>query len=98
MGRFFTGGFSVDAKNQLISETRQESRRFAADLVRKVETEAQNSAIRTLSTLTRGLGQLEVEFVFTPSREFKATVDSTRFEERLQIAVDATDPAAGRWD
>ncbi len=98
VGRFFTGGFSVDAKNQLISETRQESRRFAAELVRKVETEAQNSAIRTLSTLTQGLGQLQVEFVFTPSSEFKATVDSSRLEERLQIAVDATDPAAGRWD
>jgi len=98
VGRFFTGGFSVDAKNQLIAETRQESRRFAAELVRKVEAEAQNSAIRTLSTLTQGLGQIQVEFVFTPSPEFKATVDSSRLEERLQIAVDATDPAAGRWD
>ncbi|MBU0742949.1 DUF4230 domain-containing protein [bacterium] len=98
VGRFFTGGFSVDAKNQLIAETRQESRRFAADLVRKVESEAQASAIRTLSTLTRGLGYPDVDFAFTPSPEFKATVDSSQLEKRLQLAVDATDPEAGRWD
>ncbi len=98
VGRFFTGGFSVDAKNQLISETRQESRRFAAELVRKVEAEAQNSAVRTLSTLVQGLGNPRVEFVFTESPQFEATVDSSRLEERLQLAVDATDPAAGRWD
>jgi len=98
VGRFFTGGFSVDAKNKLIVETRQESRRFAADLVRKVEAEAQASAIRTLSTLTQGLGQPQVEFAFTPSPEFQATVDSSQLEKRLQLAVDATDPAAGRWD
>ena len=98
VGRFFTGGFSVDAKNQLIDETRQESRRFAAELVRKVESEAQASAIRTLSTLTQGLGYPDVAFEFTPSPEFKATVDSSQLEKRLQLAVDATDPQAGRWD
>jgi len=98
VGRFFTGGFSVDAKNQLISETRPESRRFAAELVRKVEAEAQASAIRTLSTLTQGLGYAEVAFEFTPSPEFQATVDSSQLEKRLQLAVDATDPEAGRWD
>ena len=98
VGRFFTGGFSVDAKNQLIDETRQESRRFAAELVRKVEAEAQASAVRTLSTLTQGLGYPDVAFEFTPSPEFKATVDSSQLERRLQLAVDATDPEAGRWD
>jgi len=98
VGRFFTGGFSVDAKNQLIDETRQESRRFAADLVRKVEAEAQASAVRTLQTLTQGLGYPDVAFEFTPSPEFKATVDSSQLEQRLQLAVDATDPEAGRWD
>ena len=98
VGRFFTGGFSVDAKNRLIEETRQESKRFAADLVRKVEAEAQNSAVRTLSTLVKGLGNPRVDFVFTDSPEFRATVDSSRFEERLQLAVDGADPQAGRWD
>lgn len=98
VGRFFTGGFSVDAKNQLIAETRQESKRFAAKLVRKVEAEAQNSAVRTLSTLVQGLGNPRVDFVFTPSPEFQATVDSSRLEERLQLAVDTTDPEGGRWD
>jgi hypothetical protein len=98
VNRFFTGGFSVDAKNQLIDETRKESRRFAADLVRRVEAEAQASAIRTLSTLAQGLEQQTVDYLFTPSPEFQATVDSSQLEKRLQLAVDATDPADGRWD
>ena len=29
VGRFFTGGFSVEAKNKLIAETREEATRFA---------------------------------------------------------------------
>ncbi len=98
VGRFFTGGFSVDAKNQLIAESRQESRRFAAEQVRRVTADAQASAVRTLQTLTQGLGYPDVAVEFTPSPEFEATVDSSQLEQRLQLAVDATDPQAGRWD
>ena len=86
------------AADEITKVRRLAELRFAADLVRKVEAEAQASAIRTLSTLTQGLGQPQVEFAFTPSPEFQATVDSSQLEKRLQLAVDATDPAAGRWD
>jgi hypothetical protein len=98
VGRFFTGGFSVDAKNQLIAEARQESRRFAAEQVRRVEADAQASAVRNLQSLTQGLGYPEAAFEFTPSPEFEATVDSSQLERRMQLAADATDPEAGRWD
>lgn len=98
VGRFITGGFSVDAKNQLIAETRQESKRFAAELVRKVNAEAQASAMRALEPLTRGLGFPDVRYDFLVSQEFQPTVDSTRLEESMRIAAAGTDPERGRWD
>jgi hypothetical protein len=83
VGRFITGGFSVEAKNQLIAETRQESKRFAGKLVRKVNAEAQASAMRALDPLTRGLGFPEVQYEFMPVEEFRPVVDSTQFEESI---------------
>ncbi len=80
LGRFFTGGFSVDAKNQLIAETREESRRFAGALVRKANSEAQASAIRTLRTLAQGFGARDIEIEFTPAPKFAPKVDSSRLE------------------
>jgi hypothetical protein len=98
VGRFFTGGFSVEAKNQLIAETRQESRRFAGELVRKVAAEAQASAVRALEPLTRGLGFPDVTYDFLPQEVFEPTVDSTRLEESMRIASAVTDTEQGRWD
>ena len=98
VGRFITGGFSIEAKNQLIAETRQESKRFAGELVRRVEGEAQASAMRSLEPLTRGLGVAHVDYVFTPAEELKVTVDSTPLEESMRRIGDATDPRGGRWD
>ena len=98
VGRFFTGGFSVEAKNQLIAETRQESRRFAGELVRKVDAEARASAVRALDPLTRGLGFPDVQYDFLPQDAFEPTVDSTRLEESMRIASAGTDPERGRWD
>jgi len=98
VGRFFTGGFSVEAKNQLIAETRQESRRFAGELVRKVDAEARASAVRALEPLTRGLGFPQVEYDFLPQNAFEPTVDSTRLEESMRVAAAGTDPEQGRWD
>lgn len=88
LGRFFTGGFSVEAKNHLIAETRQESRRFAGELVRKAGSEAQASAARTLRTLAAGFGARELELEFTPAPEFAPKVDSTPIEKIAQPAVD----------
>ncbi len=86
LGRFFTGGFSVEAKNKLIAETRQESRRFAAALVQKANAEAQASAARTLTTLGQALGARQISCVFLPSPEFAPQVDSSRLETALPPA------------
>jgi len=83
VGRFFTGGFSVDAKNQLIAESRQESRRYAAELVGRVQKEAQASSIRSLGSMTRGFGMENVEFLFLESPEFNAVVHSTMLEKSM---------------
>ncbi len=95
LGRFVTGGFSVDAKNKLIAETRQQSRRLAAELVRRVESEARASAVRTLTSLTAGLGFPDVEFAFLPAGEFQPLVDSTPLEA---VALPEKESGSGRED
>jgi len=88
LGRFFTGGFSVEAKNKLIAETRFEASRFAGDLVQKAMAEAQASATRTLTMLAQGLGAWHVDFEFRQAREFKPIVDSTRLEQSIVVPND----------
>ncbi|MFH2054097.1 MAG: DUF4230 domain-containing protein [bacterium] len=83
LGRFFTGGFSVEAKNKLINETRVQASRFAGDLVLKATGEAQKSAARTLTMLAQGLGAWRVEFEFLDSKEFRPQVDTSRIEGAL---------------
>lgn len=87
LNRFFSGGFSPEAKNRLIQETRQQATRFAGGLVSKAMQEAQASAQRTLTTLAQGLGAREVSFEFTPAGEaFAPTVDTSRLEAALPAA------------
>jgi hypothetical protein len=81
VNRFFTGGFSVEAKNKLISETRVQASRFAGDLVRRTTAEAQRSATLTLGMLARGLGADKVDFHFAPAVDFDPRVDSTALEK-----------------
>ena len=83
LGRFFTGGFSVEAKNKLIAETRTQASRFAGDLVSKATGDAQRSAASTLSMLAQGLGAWRVDFDFTTSDEFQPSVDTSRLERTL---------------
>ncbi len=83
IGRVFTGGFSVEAKNKLISETKTQARRFAADLVNKTTGEAQRSATMTLSMLAQGLGAGRVDFNFLPAGDFRPEVDTSYLENIL---------------
>jgi hypothetical protein len=96
LGRFFTGGFSVEAKNKLIAETRLEASRLAGDLVRKAADEAEASARRTLTMLAQGLGAWDVAFEFRSEREFKPRVDTTPLEEATRRAADAQKRLLGR--
>ncbi len=80
IGRVFTAGFSVDAKNKLIQETRSQAIHFAGDLVKKTTGEAQKSAGQTLSMLAQGLGAKKVDFDFVQEGEFHPEVDSSRIE------------------
>ncbi len=83
IGRVFTGGFSVEAKNKLISETKTQARRFAAELVSKTTGEAQRSATMTLSMLAQGLGAGRVDFNFLPAGDFRPEVDTSYLENIL---------------
>jgi hypothetical protein len=80
LGRFFTGGFSVEAKNRLIAETRLEASRFARALVQRATGEAQASAVRTLTMLCRGLGATDVRVEFLAAEAFAPDVDTSRLE------------------
>jgi hypothetical protein len=87
LNRFLAGGFSPEAKNRLIQETRLEAARFAGSLVQKAASEAQASARRTLTTLAQGLGARYVEFEFqAAAAAFSPTVDSSRLEAALPAA------------
>ena len=83
IGRVFTGGFSVDAKNKLIAETRDQATSFAGALVAKATGEAQRSAAQTLSMLAHGLGAQRVDFHFLPAGEFAPEVDTSQIETLL---------------
>jgi hypothetical protein len=83
IGRVFTGGFSVEAKNKLIAETRDQASAFAGELVQKATGEAQRSAAGTLSMLALGLGANKVDFDFLPAGEFRPEVDTSKLEKIL---------------
>ncbi len=93
LGRFITGGFSVEAKNKLISETRQQARGLAGELVRKAGAEAQRSASRTLTMLAQGLGAGRVEIEFLGGEDFAPEVDTSRIEGML---TDSGDESTGK--
>jgi len=83
VSRVFTGGFSVEAKNKLISETRDQASAFAGELVQKATGEAQRSAAGTLTMLASGLGANRVDFDFMPAGEFRPEVDTSKLEKIL---------------
>lgn len=80
VGRFLTGGFSVEAKNQLIAEAKQEATRLASGLVAAAQADAQNSARKTLEVVARGFGVEQVAVHFLPSAEFRPKVDASVIE------------------
>ncbi len=92
LGRFFTGGFSVEAKNKLIAETRIQAGRLAGDLVRKADAEARASARRTLTMVAQGLGAGHVELEFREPGSFRpGKIDASVLEEAAQLPPEARD-------
>ncbi len=80
VGRFLTGGFSVEAKNQLIAEAKEEAARLASGLVAAAQADAQNSARKTLEVVSRGFGVDQIAVHFLPSGEFRPKVDASVIE------------------
>ncbi len=80
VGRFLTGGFSVEAKNQLIAEAKQEATRLAGNLVGAAQMDAQKSARKTIEVLSRGFGAPRIAVHFLPTIEFKPSVDASVIE------------------
>jgi hypothetical protein len=83
IGRVFTSGFSVEAKNKLIADTRAQAVTYAGELVGKAMAEAQRSATESLTLLAQSFGARDVNFNFLPSDEFQAEVDASKLESLL---------------
>lgn len=81
--RVFTGNSSVEEKNRLIAEAKQEAHRLAARLVAEYQRDAQNSASRTLETMARGFGLEDLTIHFLPAGEFRPHVDASNIERAL---------------
>lgn len=88
VGRFLTGGFSVEAKNQLIVEAKEEAARLASGLVAAAQADAQNSARKTLEVVARGFGVDQIAIHFLPSGEFKPRVDASAIERIAESPSD----------
>lgn len=81
VGRFFTGGgFSVDKKNQLIADAKRSATHFAEGLVAAAQSDAQDSARKTLEGVARSFGADRIQIQFTPTSEFKPSVDASSLE------------------
>ncbi|MBN1825103.1 MAG: DUF4230 domain-containing protein [Candidatus Eisenbacteria bacterium] len=83
VNRFITGGFSVEQKNALIDEAKDQAVRLAADLVSSAEGDAQTSARRSIEMFARGFNADRVSIGFAPTTEFHPRIDATRIEGLL---------------
>jgi len=98
IGRFFTGGFSVEAKNNLIAEARDEARRLAGGLVAAAEDDAQVSARKTFEMLARGFGAERIAVEFAPATRFQPRVDTSRIEQLAapeEVTPESGEPSEG---
>ncbi|MFH1679805.1 MAG: DUF4230 domain-containing protein [Candidatus Eisenbacteria bacterium] len=91
IGRFFTGGFSVEDKNRLIAEAKVEAARLASTLVDQYQGDARASARRTLEMMARGFGLEKIAVDFVPSREFRPEVDASPIEKAIPAAPSVGD-------
>jgi len=65
---FFAGRFSEEDKNRLVAAARSHAQEQAAELIRNIRPDFENSARSTLSSIARAFGVQEVEFDF-PEQE-----------------------------
>ena len=85
LNRFLAGGFSVEAKNKLINETRDGAKRFARELVERVQREAETSARQTLTHMAHGLGATRIQIDFKQTDTFLPEIDTSRIEGEVEI-------------
>lgn len=66
--------FSEEEKNKLIKEAKNQAAKQAEELVRRMQSEVQNSARNTLQALAMGFGAKSINFVFRDSEPKKLEV------------------------
>jgi len=75
LNRAFGAGFSEDKKNALIEEAKQQASTQARQLVRKMRSDVQNSARRTVEALAQGFGAGRVTIDFKDSELVQVKVE-----------------------
>ena len=85
IGNIFTGGFSVEQKNRLVEDAKQEAARLSRNLLEDTdyERDARGSARRIMEMMARGFGLDRVEVGFLPAGEFQPRIDATKIERVL---------------
>ena len=68
-------GFSEETKNHLIAEAKNQASQMANDLVRKMQSEVQKSAVQTLEILAKGFGARGIKIDFSDAELVQAKVD-----------------------
>ena len=65
---FFSGRFSEDDKNRLVAAARSHAQDQAAELIRNIQPDFENSARSTLGSIARAFGVEQIDFHF-PAQE-----------------------------
>jgi hypothetical protein len=68
-------GLNEETKNRLISEAKTQASRMAHELVQKIQSEVQKSAIQTLEVLAKGFGARHINVDFSDADLVETEVD-----------------------
>jgi hypothetical protein len=80
LNKAFGTSSTEEDKNRLKEEAKQQAANMAGNLVRKMRSEVQNSARKTLEALAKNFGAQHVTFDFTHSELIRSNVEATLLE------------------
>lgn len=74
---FIPGGFSEEDKNRLVKAAKSHAEKQAVELISNLQSEVQNSAKSTLSSIGKAFGVTGVDFKFAPQGSISLNVGMT---------------------
>ncbi len=96
LNRAFGSGFSEEDKNQLKEEAKNQAAQLAEGVVNKLQSEVENSARQTLTTLAKSLGIQKVDIDFSQSKIVPSAINTIDLEKQLVKAKDRVNKLANK--